>query len=383
MKLFGSSAARLPAIKLPALHMPALRMPAIRLPAFRLPTMQDTPVRKAASKVLTSVLLLAASATMITAMADNVHIYEIYDGREWVEIRTFSTEPADILRDAGYSIDDYEIVSEALRGDELIGIRISRKFPVVVYVDDAVRTLDTVSKTVGELFLENGIPIGAADIVTPAVSSTVNEDMEIHITRVNNARVTEYSPIPFTTEKRYNKDLAYGKENELRAGVEGTYSRSYDVTYHNGLETSRELVGEATVSQQIPRIIEIGTAGAVITENGEVCPYTDIITVEATAYSTEGWRNKHTYIGTRARIGAVAVDPDIITLGSKLYITSLDGEEWIYGTAVAEDTGSAIIGNRVDLYFDTQEECERFGRSMAKIYVLSTPETPATYKKHW
>ena len=70
--------------------------------------------------------------------------------------------------------------------------------------------------------------------------------------------------------------------------------------------------------------------------------------------------NGITATGLRARKGLVAVDPKVIRLGTKLYIEG-------YGIAIAADTGGWIKGNRIDLCFDTLEECYRFGRR--KIYV--------------
>ena len=70
--------------------------------------------------------------------------------------------------------------------------------------------------------------------------------------------------------------------------------------------------------------------------------------------------NGITSTGLRARKGLVAVDPKVIRLGTKLYIEG-------YGIAIAADTGGWVKGNRIDLCFDTLEECYRFGRR--KIYV--------------
>ena len=44
--------------------------------------------------------------------------------------------------------------------------------------------------------------------------------------------------------------------------------------------------------------------------------------------------------------GYVAVDPDIIPYGSKLYIMTKDGS-WDYGYAIAADTGGAMLSGRV------------------------------------
>lgn len=103
------------------------------------------------------------------------------------------------------------------------------------------------------------------------------------------------------------------------------------------------------------------------TFSGEMLPYTDCLTVEATAYSGGG----KTALGTAVGEGTVAVDPDVIPLGSRLYITAEDGSSWVYGYAVAEDTGGSIQGERVDLFFYSESDCQAFGRRTAKVYVLA------------
>ena len=65
----------------------------------------------------------------------------------------------------------------------------------------------------------------------------------------------------------------------------------------------------------------------------------------------------------------MAVDPRVIPLGTKLYIESLDNTK-DYGFAIAEDKGSAIKGNKIDLFFNTSAECKSFGRRNVKVYVL-------------
>ena len=103
------------------------------------------------------------------------------------------------------------------------------------------------------------------------------------------------------------------------------------------------------------------------TFSGDVLAYTACLTVEATAYSGGG----KTAMGTAAGEGTVAVDPDVIPLGSRLYITAEDGSSWVYGYAVAEDTGGSIQGERIDLFFWSESDCRSFGRRTAKVYVLA------------
>jgi 3D (Asp-Asp-Asp) domain-containing protein len=60
----------------------------------------------------------------------------------------------------------------------------------------------------------------------------------------------------------------------------------------------------------------------------------------------------------------VAVDPNVIPLGTRLYIPG-------YGLPLAADTGGAIIGNKIDLCMEDYHAAWEFGRRMVKVYVLA------------
>ena len=86
--------------------------------------------------------------------------------------------------------------------------------------------------------------------------------------------------------------------------------------------------------------------------------------MEATAYTAEdGGGDGYTATGQYLQRGMVAVDPDVIPLGSQLYIEG-------YGYAVAADTGGAIVGDRIDLAMDSTSEALNFGRRDVVVYVL-------------
>jgi 3D (Asp-Asp-Asp) domain-containing protein len=73
--------------------------------------------------------------------------------------------------------------------------------------------------------------------------------------------------------------------------------------------------------------------------------------------------------GTKVQPGTVAVDPDVIPLGTRLYIASTDGTP-DYGFATALDTGSAIKGYRVDLFMENKEDALAYGIRQVKVYIL-------------
>lgn len=104
---------------------------------------------------------------------------------------------------------------------------------------------------------------------------------------------------------------------------------------------------------------------ATATESSRGVPrYQKAMTMEATAYlPTDGGGHGITASGMVARRGVVAVDPEVIPLGTRLYIPG-------YGYAVAGDTGRLIRGHRVDLCVPTYGEAMAFGRRMVRVYVL-------------
>ncbi|NYF25234.1 3D domain-containing protein [Sporosarcina sp. JAI121] len=59
----------------------------------------------------------------------------------------------------------------------------------------------------------------------------------------------------------------------------------------------------------------------------------------------------------------IAVDPKVIKLGTKVYVEG-------YGYAIAGDTGSAIKGNKIDVFFPTKSEAYKWGRKKVKIKIL-------------
>ncbi len=82
--------------------------------------------------------------------------------------------------------------------------------------------------------------------------------------------------------------------------------------------------------------------------------------VEATAYTYTG---SNTATGVPPREGLIAVDPKIIAMGSKVYVEG-------YGYAIAADTGGAILGNRIDVFFGTLRQCIDWGRKPVRVHIL-------------
>lgn len=103
--------------------------------------------------------------------------------------------------------------------------------------------------------------------------------------------------------------------------------------------------------------------------------FNKVLDVKATAYApgphdNDQWGNK-TFTGGEVRPGVVAVDPNIIPLGSTLYLQYPDGHGEY---AVAADTGGAIKGHRIDIAKWTVDEAQDFGIQNVKVFVVDSPD---------
>jgi len=93
-----------------------------------------------------------------------------------------------------------------------------------------------------------------------------------------------------------------------------------------------------------------------------------VIEVLATAYCAcpeccGRWSDGFTATMSKAREGqTIAVDPKIIPLGSKVYIKGM-------GWYQAEDTGTAMKGKRIDIFFKSHNDAQRFGVKKRIVYI--------------
>ena len=109
-------------------------------------------------------------------------------------------------------------------------------------------------------------------------------------------------------------------------------------------------------------------SGTLTFTSGATLNFSGVKSMTATAYTAGyGGADYCTATGTTVRVGTVAVDKSVIPLGTRMYIVASDGSV-IYGMAVAEDTG--VKGNKVDLYYDTYQQCINFGRRTCTVYIL-------------
>ncbi len=188
------------------------------------------------------------------------------------------------------------------------------------------------------------------------------------------------------TVYRYDDSKPDWQETVVQEGYDGEYTEVYEIIYEDGRRTARQLIDVIDVEPQ-STIVERGTianfannddsvsnittnedgTGVITLENGQTVTFSSMRTMRGTAYTTGGSVGTRTASGTAVHVGVVAVDRNVLPLGTKVYVVSNDGM-YNYGFAIAEDTG--VRGNTIDLYMDTNSQCIQFGVRECSVYIL-------------
>lgn len=94
--------------------------------------------------------------------------------------------------------------------------------------------------------------------------------------------------------------------------------------------------------------------------------YTAFCPTGCTGITATGIDVRNTIYHAGKRI--IAVDPEVIPLGSVVKVTLANGDSF---EAVAGDTGGAIKGRRIDVLVATRDEAYRLGRMTAEIEIIN------------
>lgn len=307
----------------------------------------------------------------------------INDGGKQITVKTMRSTVREVLEQNGITISKYDFVNPKLDSKLLRmkknEITIKRAVPVYVFVDGQEKQIMTHNDTVEDVLASNSIQLGEMDrLENASLQDKIVKDMKIKIVRVRKELVKEQSPIPFETVIRQNDRLDKGVEKTVVEGKEGILEKAFEVVYEDNKEINKKLLNTTIISKPINKIVELGTVLNYRTSRGDVIRYKKVLNMRATAYTASyadtGKRPGDpgfgiTYTGMKARKGVIAVDPKVIPLGTRVYVEVM-GKTADYGYAVAGDTGGAIKGNLIDLYFDDQKTVNSWGCKKVKVYIL-------------
>lgn len=311
-------------------------------------------------------LLLAASVNLVGFAAQPKTVRIKVDGQT-ITLQTRALTVQGALEEAGVVLqkaDGYELVGEEEKLNDGATIEVTRAMPVKVWKAGRTTEYTIGRKTVRDVLNAVGVDYKGFQVY-PGLDTEVTPDMTIHIISPTNKLTTETRDIPYEVEMRNNDNLPRGRQNVISPGQNGQEK----VTYREikvGSETVRQELNREVVSEPVPEIVEVGTGNnlnMIETSRGFV-RYRSARTVEASAYTmAEGSGTGLTSTGVVPYHGVVAVDPDVIPYGTRMYIPG-------YGFAVAADCGGAINGNTIDLFMEDYGDAISWGRRDVTVYFL-------------
>ncbi|WP_036730217.1 3D domain-containing protein [Peptoniphilus mikwangii] len=325
-------------------------------------------LRKKAATLLIGAVLLSSTITMgfSTVLGKSVNV--IIKGEEKKFI-TYSATVEDFLKSEKIILKDKEVITPSLNTEIKDDMDIIIQAPKSYQINNGneIYIAKAVGETVSEVLENLNIKVDSDDVVTPKLNAKASTEKPIVIERVFKESSEVKTEIPFETIKNENASLVVGETKIIKKGKVGVKSEVIQNTFVNDKLVSIDVLKSEILEKPETEIVEIGTKKTAASATLEGKKIKKVITMQATAYDPTA--GSLTALGTKARVGAVAVDPKVIPLGSKLYIETMDG--WpSYGYAVAEDTGGAIKGNRIDLFFNSNATANDFGRRNVKVYVI-------------
>lgn len=230
-----------------------------------------------------------------------------------------------------------------------------------------------------------GITLNADDNINVNMDEEVYENMSLRVDRIEFKETTKREVIPFGVITKLSYEL-YEGEVKYQEGQDGEREVVVWEKIVNNVPVESQELNSTTLKEAVSGRKLIGIKprssrpssggyskdnkdGTLVDHNGNTIPYTSVFTGSATAYTASP--GAHTSTGALAQYGHVAVNPNVIPYGTRLYIASPDGS-YVYGYAVASDTGGALMSGSalVDVYYNTLNECYQFGRRTMSVYII-------------
>ena len=267
---------------------------------------------------------------------------------------------------------------------------------VTIHADGKSNTYYTTEKTVKDAMAAAGIPVREQDRVHPALSSPIDSDVTVSVVRVETEVETTQHKLPFKVVKQEDPELAEGKQKVIQTGADGLLVKQFKKVYEDGQLISEEMVLKSMETSAVEQIVAVGTkkpepkVSVLSSPTPQAEPTISkqdysfqakktLKNVTLTAYTAHvastGKSEGHpaygiTASGSKVQEGrTIAVDPKVIPIGWWVYIEGI-------GLRRAEDTGGAIKGNKIDVYYESESYAKKFGRKKGYTVHVIGPNKP-------
>ncbi len=324
--------------------------------------------------------LVLGTCLYTTVLAQDVVVVSDSNGTSHTMLSSNMSQ-RDMVLMTGSVTDVHDEISVASPNAYTAHVDIDRAFTVGIHADGDVFESNVVDGTVADLLEVHNIELEGDDFVVPALDTPVSDGFVAEVHRVDYEEEVLRAEVTDEQMEEFHADLL---ENDPDATLTTSASDIYDVTYRhtlvNGEHSESDILsltpivtpqdpGGEAFTPGVPHSTIDTFADVELDENGLPTNATRVISGAATtAYSSSGGRGAS---GLGLYCGTVAVNPNVIPYGTRLFITAPD-QSFVYGYAIATDTGIALMEGTIgiDLYFETNAECNQFGKRAMDVYIL-------------
>ena len=315
------------------------------------------------------VTIIATLAIFMFFIRKNITV--VIDGKP-TKLVTYQKTFDNALKKANITIDVKDKIDKALNSKIANNdvITINKAVNLKVFVDNKELNIKSAEKDIALMLDIEKIALSPNDKISPSKETKLSTGMDVVITRVKTETIQETKPIDFKTVIEKDNNTLESHSKVLQKGVNGEKSITFNLTYENGKEVSREVIKETVIKEPQNKIIVQGTLPIISFSRGDSSKNSGkILNVKATAYwAVNGVNTTYTASGRKAvrnpnGYSTIAVDPNVIPLGTKVYVEG-------YGYAIAADRGSNVLGKFIDVYFNTLDEARDWGVKYLKVQIL-------------
>ncbi|MEE1239102.1 MAG: 3D domain-containing protein [Acutalibacteraceae bacterium] len=333
-------------------------------------------------------VMTAVTIAAITLLGLALNTVEIFDGEQTYTVRSLNVSVANVLSNLNLKSERYKITKTTV-DNRRTTVEIAYAFPVYITRGDETKEIEFTGGTVADALRAAGYEPDSHDFIEPAADTVITETVYIDYTDIEYVSGSYTEAIPYSTKTVYSSSTAEGTTT-LKEGTDGVKQVDYTEKLVNGVSEEKTVTGEEVITAAVNAEKIVGTKKAEtavktsatvksvskltpsspieLDSNGNPVNYKSKITARATAYTYTG---NNCSTGVAPKPGYIAVNPDYIPYGTKMYIKTADGSV-IYGYAVAADTGGFIkkYPKGVDLFMSSESACRSFGVRNVEIYIL-------------
>ena len=310
--------------------------------------------------VIIIALLTGAWQGIAYAIPENVTIiYETIGEIDSIPISTRAYTIGDVLDSTDLEIGENDLITPIREHQTQDGMEIRIRHATNAVMEYGGKKVDVllIPGTVEENLKLNDLAYDENDIIKPSLNTKITPDTDIVVNLVEVDVVEKTEKVKARSVVRLDPSLKSGVQEKVQ-GHDGKAVYQYTTTYINGIKKGSEKKVIEWKKKVQDSELRLGTS--LTGHKGEF-----IVKDEFTGNTTAYWmgNNARGASGGRCVYGTCAVDPKRIPYGTDMWVEG-------YGYARANDCGSAIKNDHVDLWMHSYKESCQWGRRFVTVYVL-------------